>query len=135
MTPTPLAVPAAQAATVQPTRFQVLRGRPDRGLATREACRRATPRAAHRRPCAVTVFDASVGGWVTIQAETINVSSEGLGLHIAQPIPVGTRIEAQVFQHGMTPLSISGKVMHRRRVLTGVYELGVRAIVADSELY
>ena len=91
----------------------------------RRHCRRREPRAPHRLPCRVRVFDPAEGCWVAKLGHTVNISPGGLALHVAMAVPVGARVAAVIPRFEAEPWSISGTVNHSRRVLTGAFEIGI----------
>ncbi len=96
----------------------------ERLAATRN--RRTHPRAPHRLPCCVRVFDSEQNTWVAKLGHTVNLSSSGLAVQIGMAMPVGARVEAVLPRFEDDPLSISGHVMHSRRVMTGTFEVGIQ---------
>lgn len=88
---------------------------------------RGEPRAPHRLPCRVRLFDPASSSWVVKQGQTVNVSSYGLAVQVGLPVAPGTRVEAVVPRFDAEPLEISGTVRHSRRVLAGTFELGIHA--------
>lgn len=105
---------------------------PDRVPAAKQRCRRAMPRAPHRLPCHLRVFDATQGTWVTRPAQTVDLSPAGLAVQIAMAVPVGSRVEAIVPRFEEPPMRVTGRVMHSRRVLTGTFQVGIEAVPRDT---
>ncbi len=91
----------------------------------RQRCKRREPRAPHRLPCRVRVFDPAEGTWVAKLGHTVNISPRGIALQVAMAIPIGARVEAVIPRFDAEPCSISGTVHHSRRVLTGAFEIGI----------
>lgn len=91
----------------------------------RGASRRANPRTACRLDCFVKLFDAAQAEWVQRPAQIVNLSDGGIALHIAFPLTPGARIEAVVTDGGSPARSLSGEVVHVRRLMVGAYQVGV----------
>lgn len=92
----------------------------------------------HRAPCFIRIietdgeFTAGAIGGIELQGETVNMSPSGLAIHVAEPIPTGVRVEAVVARwSGYEELRLLGRVVHTRRMLAGLFEIGVR--LAPSE--
>ncbi len=87
--------------------------------------RRESRRMPFRTPCRVTLYDPVTGEPTKLIGQTTNISRGGLSLHVTRDAAAGTWIEALVSQASGTPLFLCGVVAYSRRVLAGVYELGV----------
>ena len=88
--------------------------------------RRAVPRAPHRVPCRLKVFDAPTGSEWAVGGETVNISPVGVAVQLGKPIPEGTAVEVLIPHLDADPLCVHGIVAHTRRVLTGTFEIGIR---------
>ncbi len=82
-------------------------------------------RVPHRVPCRLSVFDTADEQVASYCAQTVNISADGLAVHVQQAIPEGTLIEALVPHLDGDPLRFQGRVLHSRRVLSGVFEVGI----------
>ncbi len=62
-----------------------------------------------------------------LRGETVNMSSSGLAIQVGKPIPAGAVIEAIIARwSGREELRLQGRVVHARRMLAGLFEIGVR---------
>ncbi len=82
-------------------------------------------RVPHRVPCRLRVLDEAAEPIASYCGQTVNISACGLAVQVSQPIPAGTQIEALVPHADGAPLLFSGKVLHIRRVLGDVFEIGI----------
>ena len=89
-------------------------------------------RVPHRVPCRVRVLDEAAEPVATYCGQTVNISACGLAVQLSQPIPAGTQIEALVPHAEGAPLLFSGKVLHSRRVLGDIFEIGISGSLTDE---
>ncbi len=94
-----------------------------RGRARKHLSRRR--RVPHRVPCRLRVLDEAAELVATFCGNTVNISACGLAVQVSQPIPAGTQIEALVPHAEGAPLLFTGTVLHSRRVLGNVFEIGI----------
>jgi len=92
----------------------------DRGRAPR-----VVPRRPYRVPCRVRVVDTDTGEIRTTLGETVNISPAGVALQLGIDVPIGTWVETMVANPSGEPLFLCGVVVHRRRAMTGGYQIGV----------
>ncbi len=85
-------------------------------------------RVPHRVPCRLRVFNAAIEPVATYCGQTVNISAGGLAVQVGEAIPEGTIIEALVPHLEGEPLRIGGKVLHSRRVLGEMFEIGIGAV-------
>jgi hypothetical protein len=101
-----------------PSRFLVTPGQ-------RGAWPARQPRTPHRVPCRVQAVDAGTGEVRTMMGETVNLSREGVALHVGVEVPVGTWVETLVPRPDGSPLFLCGTVVRVRRTLAANFEIGV----------
>jgi hypothetical protein len=92
----------------------------------------------HRAPCFIRIVEADgelvVGmiGAMELKGETVNMSPSGLAIHVAEPIPTGVRVEAVIARwSGCEELRLLGRVVHTRRMLAGLFEIGVQLAMPE----
>ena len=96
---------------------------PPRGRAREHLSRRR--RVPHRVPCRLRVLDEASEPVASYCGQTVNISANGLAVQVRQPIPAGTHVEALVPHAEGAPLLFSGTVLHVRRVLGDIFEIGI----------
>jgi len=83
-------------------------------------------RAPHRVPCRLRYRDPASGQVCWLVGETVNVSAGGLAVQVGKDVSAGTQVEALMPGAGDQPQVVCGTVSHSRRVLSGMFELGIR---------
>lgn len=117
--PTPTGKPAETAPTTAP-------GNPAAPDAkANKQSRRQKRRMAHRVPCRVRLVDPITGEIRTIAGETVNLSPDGMALHVGVEVPLGTWVETLVPHAQSDPLFLCGEVVRIRRTLAANFEIGV----------
>lgn len=62
-----------------------------------------------------------------LRGETVNMSPNGLAIQVGKSIPAGAVVEAIIARwSGREELRLHGRVVHARRMLAGLFEIGVR---------
>lgn len=107
----------------RPTGQRVSKGSQAMSLAG--VSRRGEQRAALRQPCRVHLLKDDEQG-ISLQGQTVNVSPHGVCLLLSMPLQIGTQVELTIINGTDGPQTVSGSVLHQRRVLTGAYETGIQ---------
>lgn len=92
--------------------------------------RKREPRVAHRVPCQIRCADGLTGLPLLTTGETINMSHQGLAVHLGREVPTGTNVEVLLSSLDGGPAFLYGRVVRSRRVLTGTFEIGI-AVTAE----
>jgi hypothetical protein len=87
--------------------------------------RRAERRVAHRVPCRVRASEVLAGKGICAVGQTVNLSANGLAVHLAGPMDEGTAVEVLLPPLDGEPMRLFGRVAHSRRVLSGTFEIGI----------
>jgi hypothetical protein len=86
---------------------------------------RTAHRFAHRAICRLSYECKREGGCIVHVGETVNLSPNGLALHIPDGLDVGTPVNLDLARVDGPWLSATGRVVHCRRVLSGTFEVGI----------
>lgn len=84
---------------------------------------RQLSRRPYRVPCRLRVLGGD-GVFATL-GETVNISQTGLAVQLATALPPGAQVEVLLPHLDGEPTCFYGQVVHRRRVLTGTFEIGI----------
>lgn len=84
-------------------------------------------RVPYRVPCRVSVL----GEFQPISGQTANLSPGGVSVQVARDVQVGAVVEVLIPSIRGASMSVRGRVVHSRRLMTEAFELGV-AITRDE---
>lgn len=87
--------------------------------------RRDERRTPYRVPCRLTLLDPQEDRRLHLVGQTSNLSAAGLAVRVAAEIPEGLYVEVLLPKPGGEPTLLRGTVVHCRRVLTLMYEIGI----------
>lgn len=80
----------------------------------------------HNAPCILRVLGSGRGEELTLRGRTVNMSVNGFAVQVPEPLPTGVQVEAVIARSADDEgLLLRGSVIHSRRMLAGLFEVGV----------